>query len=152
MRRSHPVANTSIVRLSFNQLFLISFILFFQYIPIWNAILRRFSLCHFLAKRHSLGVTCIFFNVGSIKSIFHQTLNHRHVRIFVLIPWRAKRVEGTSTTITSSSTLTGPKTTTSNFENGNKVVKKRPHFWRVCRPVSCLWRYQFMFQVTTEHQ
>ena len=40
------------------------------------------------------------------------------------------REEGVSSTLTSSSTLTGPKTTTSNFENEKKLVKNLLHFWR----------------------
>ena len=60
--------------------------LIFQPISLGNAILGCFYTGHVLAKRHSLGVTGAFFNLGSIKSIPHQTLNHRHVRIFILIP------------------------------------------------------------------
>ena len=33
----------------------------------------RFNSCNFLAKMYSLGVTGIFFSLGSIKSIFYQT-------------------------------------------------------------------------------
>ena len=43
----------------FNQLFFV-FTIIFQPIPIGNAVLRRFYLCNILAKRHSLGVTCVF--------------------------------------------------------------------------------------------
>ena len=31
-----------------------------------------------------------FFNLGSIKSIFHQTYNHKHVRIFIFSPERSE--------------------------------------------------------------
>ena len=64
-------AYTSKVWSSFNQLFF-SFRLLFQPISLGNAILRRFHSGHFLAKRHSLGVTDVFFNLGSVKTIFHQ--------------------------------------------------------------------------------
>ena len=50
------------------------------------------------------------------------------MRIFIIITYQAKRVEGAISTLTSSSTLTGPKTTTSNFENKKKMVKNLYHF------------------------
>ena len=41
-------------------LFFLSTIFFFQTNSIEDAVLRRFYSCHFLAKRHSLGVTGVF--------------------------------------------------------------------------------------------
>ena len=54
-----PAALSSVLRPSINQFFFHLYY-FFQPFPIANAILRRFYSSHFLAKRHSLGVTCVF--------------------------------------------------------------------------------------------
>ena len=64
---SLPEARTSEVNQTFNQLFLHSFILFFLTNLIRNVVLIRFYSCHFLVKRHSLGVTGFL-----LQSRFHQ--------------------------------------------------------------------------------
>ena len=47
------------------------------------------------------------------------------MRTIVFIPQRAKRAEGASSTLTRSTTLTGPKTSTSNFENEKSWLEIR---------------------------
>ena len=53
------------------------------------------------------------------------------MRKFILILSQAKQAEGTTSTLTCSSTLNGPKTTTSNFENEKKLLKNLVHFARL---------------------
>ena len=71
---------------------------------------------------HSQHVAGLAEFLGSIKSIFPQPWNHKLARIFIRIPERSG-AEGTFSKLTSSPTLTGPKTTTSNFENEKKLAK-----------------------------
>ena len=55
-----PDARTSEVKQIFDNFFYFHLYYFYQHIPIGYAILRRCYSCHFLAKRHSLGVTSVF--------------------------------------------------------------------------------------------
>ena len=79
-----------------------------------------FTRAIILAKGIVYELQVFFFNLGSIKSTFHHTWNHKHVWIFIFLPQLAKRAES------ASSTLTEPKQHC-NFENKKKIVKKLKH-------------------------
>ena len=85
--------------------------------------LRSFYLTIFWLKGIAQELLAIF-----IQSRFDQInsssiLSQNNVKLFIFLPQRAKRAEGTFSTLTSFSTLTEPKTTTGYLENKKKLLK-----------------------------